>query len=88
MKIIVLITAIVLAATMTVTAVLRPPAVVVEPLAPVVETAEHGQLSPAPATKEENIEEPIPEEIPVAMSEPKKDNSIEKGKETAQLQSV
>ena len=62
MKIIALITAIVLAATMTVTAVLKPPAVEVEPPAPVTETS---QPKPTLVTEEEVIEETAPEEIPV-----------------------
>ena len=73
MKIIALITAIVLAATMTVTAVLKPPTVEVESPAPVTETTDPMQLSPAPATKEENIEELIPEEITELTLAPEKE---------------
>ena len=71
MKIIALITAIVLAATMTVTAVLKPPAVEVEPPAPVTKTVEPMQPKPAPVTEEEVIEETAPEEItePTSVSE-------------------
>ena len=72
MKIIALITAIVLAATMTVTAVLKPPTVEVEPPAPVTKTVEHEQTKPAPVTEEEIIEEPVPEEIVEPTPAPKK----------------
>ena len=65
MKIIAFITAIVLAATMTVTAVLKPPAAEVEPPTPEAETAEPRQPKPAPVTEEEVIEETASEEIPV-----------------------
>ena len=87
MKIIAFITAIVLAATMTVTAVLKPPTVEVEPPAPAIETIESMQPSPASATditepmqpkpapviKEEIIEEPVPEEIAEPAPAPKKE---------------
>ena len=63
MKIIAFITAIVLAATMTVTAVLKPPAVEVEPPTLVTEVTEPRQPKPVPVTKEETIEELAPEEI-------------------------
>ena len=72
MKIIALITAIALAATMTVTAVLKPPAVEVEPPAPVTETVEPRQPNPAPVT-EEIIEETAPEEIPEPTPAPEKE---------------
>ena len=65
MKIIAFITSIVLATTMTVTAVLKPPTVEVEPPAPVTKTVEHEQTKPAPVTEEEVIEETASEEIPV-----------------------
>ena len=73
MKIIALITAIILAVTMTVTAVLKPPAVEVEPPAPITETAEPKQTPPAPVTKEEIIEEPAPEEITEPTPTPEKE---------------
>ena len=73
MKIIALITAIILAATMTVSSILKPPAVEVEPLAPANETAEPMQSSPAPATEEEVIKETVPEEIPEPTSAPEKE---------------
>ena len=73
MKIIALITAIILAATMTVTAVLKPPTVEPEPPAPVTETGEHGQPKPVPVKKEETIEEPAPEEITEPTSAPEKE---------------
>ena len=65
MKIIAFITAIVLAATMTVTAVLKPPTVEVEPPVPMTETTEPRQPNHAPITEEETIEETAPEEIPM-----------------------
>ena len=73
MKIIALITAIILAATMTVTAVLKPPATEVEPPAPASETGELGQPKPVPVKKEETIEEPAPEEITEPTSAPEKE---------------
>ena len=73
MKIIAFITAIVLAATMTVTAVLKPPAVEVESPVPVAETAEPMQPKPAPVTEEEIIKEPVPEEIPEPTAAPEKE---------------
>ena len=72
MKIIAFITTIALAATMTVTAVLKPPAVEVEPPTPEAETAEPRQPKPAPVT-EEIIEEPAPEEIPEPTPAPEKE---------------
>ena len=87
MKIIALITAIVLTATMTVTAVLKPPIAEVEPPTSAIETIESMQPSPASATditepmqpkpapviKEEIIEEPVPEEIAEPAPAPKKE---------------
>ena len=70
MKIIAFITAIILAATMTVSSILKPPAVEVEPLAPVIETS---QPNPAPITEKEIIEDPIPEEIPEPTPAPEKE---------------
>ena len=87
MKIIAFITAIILAATMTVSAVLKPPVAEAEPPAPAIETIESMQPSPASATditepmqpkpapviKEEIIEEPVPEEIAEPAPAPKKE---------------
>lgn len=73
MKIIAFITAIVLAATMTVTAVLKPPTVEVESPAPVTKAVEPMQPKPAPVTKEEGIEDPAPEEITKLSPAPEKD---------------
>ena len=73
MKIIAFITAVVLAATMTVTAVLKPPAVEVEPPAPVTKTVEPRQPNPASVTEEEIIEEIAPEEITEPTPVPEKE---------------
>ena len=73
MKIIALITAIVLAATMTVTAALKPPAAEVEPPAPVTKTVEQKQTKPASVTAEEIIEETAPKEIPEPTPAPEKE---------------
>lgn len=76
MKITALITAIVLAATMTVTAVLKPPTVEVEPPAPATETAEPRQSIPAPVTKEEIIAEPAQKEITEPTAELEKEIAL------------
>ena len=73
MKIIALITAIILAATMTVSSILKPPAVEVEPPVPVAEVTELRQPKPSPVIKEEIIEEPVPEEIAEPAPAPKKE---------------
>ena len=73
MKIIALITAIVLAATMTVTAALKPPAAEVELPAPVAKAVEQKQTKPASVTEEEIIEETAPKEIPEPTPAPKKE---------------
>ena len=73
MKIIAFITAIVLAATMTVTAVLKPPTVEPEPPAPATDITEPVRPTPAPVTEEEVIEEPAPDEIPEPTPAPEKE---------------
>ena len=73
MKIIALITAIVLAATMAITAVLKPPTVEVEPPAPVTKAVDPMQPKPAPVTEEEVIEETAPEEIAEPAPTPEKE---------------
>ena len=81
MKIIAFITAIILAATMTVSSILKPPAVEVEPPAPVAETVEPRQPNPASVTEEEIIEEIAPEEITEPTPAP--DNGATQAPETA-----
>ena len=73
MKLIAFITAIVLAATMTVSSILKPSTVEPEPPASVTETVEHGQPKPVPVKKEETIEEPAPEEIVELTPAPEKE---------------
>ena len=78
MKIIAFITAIVLVATMTITAVLKPPIAEVEPPTPVTETS---QPKPTLVTEEEIIEEIAPEEITEPTPAP--DNGATQAPETA-----
>lgn len=61
---------------MTVTAVLKPPAVEVEPPAPASKVTKSMQTPPEPITEEEIIEEPIPEEIAEPTAEPEKELAL------------
>ena len=76
MKIIAFITAIILAVTMTVSSMLKPSTVEVEPPVPMTETGEPKPPNPASVIKEEIIEETVPEEIPEPTSAPEKKTAL------------